>query len=73
MGFVRSVARKGFELEGARGSAIAAGLAVSGVAGLTMFDTNAENADALASRLRRHYPGSTYRPARAIRPDSTSW
>ncbi len=72
----------GFELEGARclvvgtggvGSAIAAGLAASGVAGLTMFDTNAENADALASRLRRHYPGSTYRPARAIRPDSTSW
>jgi shikimate dehydrogenase len=66
MGFVRGVARKGFELEGARclvvgtggvGSAIAAGLAASGVAGLTMFDTNAENADALASRLRRHYPG----------------
>jgi len=65
MGFVRGVARKGFELGGARclvvgtggvGSAIAAGLAASGVAGLTMFDTNAENADALASRLRRHYP-----------------
>jgi shikimate dehydrogenase len=65
MGFVRGVARKGFELEGARclvvgtggvGSAIAAGLAASGVAGLTMFDTTSENADALASRLRQHYP-----------------
>jgi shikimate dehydrogenase len=65
MGFVRGVARKGFELEGARclvvgtggvGSAIAAGLAASGVAELSMFDANAENADALASRLRQHFP-----------------
>lgn len=64
-GFVRGAERKGIRLEGARalvvgtggvGSAIAAALAESGVAALDLFDTNELGANALASRLRRHFP-----------------
>ena len=64
-GFVRGVLRKGFKLQGARvlvagaggvGSAIAASLAASGVAAISLFDVNAAAAEALAGRLREHYP-----------------
>ncbi len=64
-GFVRGVLRKGFKLQGVRalvvgaggvGSAIAASLAAAGVAGMGLFDVNNGSADALARRLRAHYP-----------------
>jgi len=64
-GFTRGIERKGRSLKGARalvlgsggvGSAIAASLAASGVGALALFDTNTASADALASRLRKHYP-----------------
>jgi shikimate dehydrogenase len=64
-GFVRGVLRKGFKLQGARvlvvgaggvGSAIAASLAAAGVAAISLFDVNAASAEALAGRLRAHYP-----------------
>ncbi len=64
-GFVRGVQRKGLKLEGARalvsgsggvGSAIAASLAAAGLARLALYDTSAAAADALAGRLREHYP-----------------
>lgn len=64
-GFVRGVARKGFEIKGARalvvgcggvGSAIAASIAAAGAAAIGLFDAYAESAEGLASRLRNHYP-----------------
>lgn len=64
-GFVRGVERKGRTLKGTRvlvsgaggvGSAIAASLAAAGVAELSLFDTNTASVEALASRLREHYP-----------------
>jgi len=64
-GFVRGVLRKGFKLQGARvlvvgaggvGSAIAATLAAAGVAAISLFDMNPAAAEALAGRLRAHYP-----------------
>lgn len=64
-GFVRGVLRKGFKLQGTRvlvagaggvGSAIAASLAAAGVAAISLFDVHAAAADALAGRLRTHYP-----------------
>lgn len=64
-GFVRGVRRKGQALAGARalvkgaggvGCAIAASLAAAGVAALGLFDTVPAAADALAGRLRQHYP-----------------
>jgi shikimate dehydrogenase len=64
-GFVRGVLRKGFKLQGTRalvvgcggvGSAIAASLAAAGVAAMDLYDVNAASADALAGRLRAHYP-----------------
>jgi len=64
-GFVRGVLRKGLALQGARalvvgsggvGSAIAASLAAAGVAGLGLFDVNADAAQGLGERLRQHYP-----------------
>ena len=64
-GFVRGVLRKGVNLQGARvlvagaggvGSAIAASLAAAGVAAISLFDVNAAAAEALAGRLREHYP-----------------
>ena len=64
-GFVRGVERKGFPLAGTRalvvgsggvGSAIAASLAGAGVSALAVFDPNTAAADALAERIREHYP-----------------
>ncbi len=64
-GFVRGVERKGQRLAGARvlvsgcggvGSAIAASLAAAGVAELMLFDAHDAAAQALAGRLREHYP-----------------
>lgn len=64
-GFVRGVERKGRVLNGARvlvsgsggvGSAIAASLALTGVALLALFDSNDASSQALAGRLRAHYP-----------------
>ncbi len=67
-GFVRGVKRKGRVIAGASalvvgsggvGSAIAASLATAGVARLGLFDVNGASADALAGRLREHYPALT--------------
>jgi shikimate dehydrogenase len=64
-GFVRGLQRKGLQLQGTRalvvgsggvGSAIAASLAATGAGALALFDVHAEAADALAQRLRKHYP-----------------
>jgi shikimate dehydrogenase len=64
-GFVRGMRSKGVDPRGRRalvvgaggvGSAIAASLAASGVAALGLFDMQAATADALAGRLRKHYP-----------------
>lgn len=64
-GFVRGVQRKGQRIDGASvlvsgaggvGSAIAASLAAAGVGELALFDARAESAEALADRLRQHYP-----------------
>jgi shikimate dehydrogenase len=64
-GFVRGLKRKGLALAGARalvvgsggvGSAIAASLAAAGVGALAVHDVNAAAAEALAQRLRTHFP-----------------
>ncbi len=64
-GFVRGVVRKGVRVTGARalvvgsggvGCAIAASLAAAGVSALGLFDAAEAAADALAGRLRVHYP-----------------
>ncbi|MBL8807089.1 MAG: shikimate dehydrogenase [Rhodospirillales bacterium] len=64
-GFVRGVLRKGVPLEGRRvlvvgaggvGSAIAASLAARKVARMTLHDALPASAEALAGRLRTHYP-----------------
>ena len=64
-GFVRGVLRKGQILKGARvlvlgrggvGCAIAASLAGAEVAEMMLFDVNQRNVEALAGRLRKHYP-----------------
>ena len=64
-GFVRGMVRKGFAPQGKSallagaggvGSAIAASLAAAGVARLALFDPNTAQAEALATRLRHHYP-----------------
>ena len=64
-GFVRGMERKGRRAEGASalvvgsggvGSAIAASLAAAGLAALALYDANPDAADALAGRLRSHYP-----------------
>jgi shikimate dehydrogenase len=64
-GFVRGVERSGRKLAGKRalvvgcggvGSAIAASLAAAGVGSIGLFDANPASADALAGRLRSHYP-----------------
>jgi shikimate dehydrogenase len=64
-GFVRGIQRKGQVLDGKRvlvcgaggvGSAIAASLAAAGVGALSLYDSRAESAKLLASRLREHYP-----------------
>lgn len=64
-GFVRGVLRKGLKLRGARaivvgaggvGSAIAASIAAAGAAAISLYDVNAGAAQALAARLKKHYP-----------------
>ncbi len=64
-GFVRGVLHKGFDLQGKRalvvgnggvGSPIAASLAAAGVGGMGLFDPVAAASEALAGRLREHYP-----------------
>ncbi len=69
-GFVRGLQRKGLQLAGARalvsgsggvGSAIAASLAAAGVAELALFDSFPASAEALAARLRAHYPALVVR------------
>lgn len=64
-GFVRGVERKGRKLAGTRvlvsgnggvGSAIAASLAAVGVAEMALFDNFEASSNALAGRLREHYP-----------------
>ena len=64
-GFVRGVQRKGFDLTGKRvlvvgtggvGCAIAASLAGAGIAAISLFDVNAAGCEALAQRLKTHYP-----------------
>jgi shikimate dehydrogenase len=64
-GFVRGIQRKGMNLEGASvlvvgsggvGSAIAASLAAAGIAAITLYDAHPDAAEALAGRLRAHYP-----------------
>jgi shikimate dehydrogenase len=64
-GFVRGVQRKGLALAGKRalvsgnggvGSAIAASLAAAGVAQMALFDGSRAASEALAGRLREHYP-----------------
>jgi shikimate dehydrogenase len=65
VGFVRGLQRKQLRLEGASclvvgtggvGSAIAAALAASGIAAITVSDAYPESAAGLASRLKEHYP-----------------
>ena len=64
-GFVRGMERKGRPVAGATalvvgsggvGCAIAASLAAAGLAAMRLFDVNAAAAEALAGRLREHYP-----------------
>jgi len=64
-GFVRGVERKGRRIAGSRalvvgsggvGSAIAASLAAAGAARIGLYDASANTAEALAGRLRDHYP-----------------
>jgi len=64
-GFVRGMQRKGFDPSGKRalvvgtggvGCAIAASLAGAGMAGISLFDVNTADCEALASRLTDHYP-----------------
>ena len=64
-GFVRGLRRKGLELRGARalvvgcggvGSAIAASLAGAGIGAIALYDVEPAAAQALAQRLKTHYP-----------------
>lgn len=64
-GFVRGVERKGRLFKGTRvlvsgtggvGSAIAASIAAAGASELMLFDMSDASAEALAARLREHYP-----------------
>lgn len=64
-GFVRGVVRKGFQVPGKRalvvgsggvGSAIVASLAAAGIGTLALYDVNTIGADALAGRIRAHFP-----------------
>ena len=64
-GFVRGIQRKGLKLQGARvlvsgnggvGCAIAASLAAAGVARMALYDGFDASSQALAGRLREHYP-----------------
>jgi shikimate dehydrogenase len=64
-GFVRGVARNGGEIKGKRllvvgaggvGSAIAASAAAARPAAIALYDVNGPAMEALAGRLKRHYP-----------------
>jgi shikimate dehydrogenase len=64
-GFVRGVERKGKQIAGARGlvvgcggvgCAIAASLAAAGLSAIGLYDASTASAEALAGRLRTHYP-----------------
>ena len=64
-GFVRGIERKGLKLAGKRvlvsgnggvGCAIAASLAAAGVAQMALYDGSLAASEALAGRLREHYP-----------------
>ena len=64
-GFVRGIERKGLKLAGKRvlvsgnggvGCAIAASLAAAGVAQMALYDGSPAASEALAGRLREHYP-----------------
>jgi shikimate dehydrogenase len=64
-GFVRGIERHGLRVAGTRclvvgaggvGSAIAAALAAAGARALALYDQHAPRAEALAGRLRQHYP-----------------
>jgi len=64
-GFVRGVQRKGFDLVGKRvlvvgsggvGCAIAASLAGTGIAAISLFDVNTASAEALGQRLKQNHP-----------------
>jgi shikimate dehydrogenase len=64
-GFVRGVQRKGFDVTGKRvlvvgtggvGCAISASLAGAGIAAINLFDVNTACCEALAQRLKDHYP-----------------
>lgn len=64
-GFVRGVQGKGLDLTGQRvlvvgnggvGCAIAASLAGAGIASISLFDVNTDSCEALALRLKTHYP-----------------
>ncbi len=66
VGFIRGAKRKGFEFAGAGclvigaggvGSAIAGAIAAERPGSLALFDIRQAVADALADRLRRHFPG----------------
>jgi shikimate dehydrogenase len=67
-GFLRAMERKGRSAAGASafiagaggvGSAIAAALAGAGVGSIALSDTETGKAEALAGRLRRHFPATT--------------
>jgi shikimate dehydrogenase len=71
-GFVRGLAHKGFEVRGTRclvagaggvGSAIAASLAAAGAGAIALHDLRDATAEALAGRLRKHYPSLDVRLA----------
>ena len=73
-GFVRGLRRKGCVVDGARalvvgaggvGSAIAASLAQAAAGSIVLFDVRADAAEALAARLRSHYPALPVRTGSA--------
>lgn len=64
-GFTRGILRKGHVIAGSQalvvgsggvGSAIAASLAAEGATRIALYDPRTESSDALAGRLRQHYP-----------------
>jgi shikimate dehydrogenase len=78
-GFVRGAERKGCAIAGATalvvgtggvGSAIAAALAASGLRAISLFDVHAPSAEALADRLRGHYPSLRITTGS---PDPSGW
>lgn len=79
VGFVRGLQVAGHEPKGKRvlllgaggaGAAIAAKLGASGAAEVALYDLNQPFAEALAAKLRSHYPATAYRTQR--QPDASS-